>query len=88
MVSVLGNHYFEFPKPLGCNLKLKDLLEDNVPQNYYISEKLLETYFNRNKINAERGNGFKFEPTNGGGIANSLLTKNGTRPCDNYIREL
>ena len=69
MVSVLGNHYFEFPKPIGCNLKLKDLLENNVAQNYYISEKLLETYFNRNKINAERGNGFKFEPTNGGGYS-------------------
>lgn len=84
MVSVLGNHYFEFPKPIGCNLKLKDLLENNVAQNYYISEKLLETYFNRNTIDAERGNGFKFEPTDGE-IANSLLTKNGTRPCDNFI---
>lgn len=84
MVSVLGNHYFEFSKPIGCNLKLKDLLENNVAQNYYISEKLLETYFNRNVINAERGNGFKFEPTNGGG--DSELTPYEKR--DSPVRQL
>lgn len=85
MVSVLGNHYYEFPKVIGNKLKLKDVLEKNVPERYYISEKIIESYFKRNILNEKKGNGFRFEPTDGGNVANSVLTRNGSRPCDNYI---
>lgn len=85
MVSVLGNHYYEFPKVIGNKLKLKDVLEKNVPERYYISEKIIEGYFKRNILNEKKGNGFRFEPTDGGNVANSVLTRNGSRPCDNYI---
>lgn len=85
MVSVLGNHYYEFPKVIGNKLKLKDVLEKNVPERYYISEKIIESYFKRNILNEKKGNGFRFEPTEGGDVANSVLTRNGSRPCDNYI---
>ena len=36
MVSVLGNHYYELPKEIGNKLKLKDVLEKNVPERYYL----------------------------------------------------
>lgn len=85
MVSVLGNHYYEFPKVIGNKLQLKDVLEKNVAQRYYISEKIVESYYKRNILNEEKGNGFRFEPTDGGDIANSVLTRNGSRPCNNYI---
>jgi len=85
MVSVLGNHYYEFPKTIGNKLKLKDLLEKSVAEQYYISEKIVETYYKRNILNEEKGNGFRFEPTEGENVANSVLTRNGSRPCDNYI---
>lgn len=85
MVSVLDNHYYEFPKIIGNKLKLKDVLEKNVPERYYISEKIIESYFKRNILNEKKGNGFRFEPTDGGNVANSVLTRNGSRPCDNYI---
>lgn len=48
MVSVLGNHYYEFPKVIGNNLQLKDVLEKNVADRYYLSEKIVETYYKRN----------------------------------------
>lgn len=40
MVSVLGDHFYNFPKKIGNTRKLRDLLEDNVSENYYLSEKM------------------------------------------------
>lgn len=85
MVSVLGNHYYEFPKVIGNKLQLKDVLEKNIAERYYLSEKIVENFYKRNILNAQKGNGFRFEPTEGENIANSVLTRNGSRPCDNYI---
>lgn len=69
MVSVLGNHYYEFPKVIGNKLRLKDVLEKNVAQRYYISDKIVESYYKRNILNEEKGNGFRFEPTDGQTVA-------------------
>lgn len=40
MVSVLGDHFYNFPKKIGNTRKLRDLLEDNVSENYYLSGKM------------------------------------------------
>ena len=37
MVSILGDYYFEFPKPIKLELCVKDMLEKEVPEKYYIS---------------------------------------------------
>lgn len=44
MVSVLGDYYYDFPQKLGCTLRLKDLLEKNVSEEYYLSDNILN-YF-------------------------------------------
>lgn len=44
MVSMLGDWYYEFPKKKPLKLRLKDMLEDNVDEKYYISYKLLNYY--------------------------------------------
>ena len=46
MVSVLGDYYYDFPQKLGCTLRLKDLLEKNVSEEYYLSNKALIGCFN------------------------------------------
>lgn len=46
MVSILGNSPYEFPEPFPLNLKLKDLLEDNVDEKYYLSEKQINGIVN------------------------------------------
>lgn len=38
MVSLLGDYYYEFPNPIGCKVKLKDILEQNVPESYYLKD--------------------------------------------------
>lgn len=46
MVSVLGNYYYTFPNPTGCELRLKDMLEINVDEKYYLSERALKGCLN------------------------------------------
>ena len=41
MVSILGSYEYEFPKPFELKLRLKDMLEKNVDEKYYLSETLL-----------------------------------------------
>lgn len=50
MVSILGEYSYTFPKPIPLELKLKDLLEDNVDEKYYLSEKGME-YICGNALN-------------------------------------
>jgi DNA (cytosine-5)-methyltransferase 1 len=42
MVSVLGNYKYTFPEPIPLKLKLKDMLEDNVDEKYYLSDKMID----------------------------------------------
>ena len=39
MVSILGECKYEFPFPFELKLRLKDVLENNVDESYYISDK-------------------------------------------------
>lgn len=49
---------FEFPKFEGEPLKLKTILDHNVPPKYTISDKLWEGHQRRTKNNVDRGAGF------------------------------
>lgn len=85
MVSVLGNHYYEFPRKLGNTRKLKDLLENDVDEKYYLSERILQYFIKHSQECNEKGSGFAFKPTDGGGIARSVLTTAGGRMDDNFL---
>ena len=37
-ISILGKDYFDFPSKQELKLKLKDILEDNVDEKYYLSD--------------------------------------------------
>lgn len=64
MVSVLDeNASYHFPEPFPLYKRLKDVLEEEVDERYYLSKKIIDTFIERNKINEDNGNGFKFEPT-------------------------
>lgn len=41
MVSILGDYYYNMPSKLPLKLRLKDLLEDNVPESFYLSSEKL-----------------------------------------------
>ena len=42
MISILGDYVYNFPKPTELKLRLKDLLENNVDEKYYLSDKMME----------------------------------------------
>ena len=42
MVSILGDYSYTFPPKKPLKLKLKDMLEDNVDEKYYIEDDLLQ----------------------------------------------
>lgn len=85
MVSILGEVSFHFPKPFTLEKRLKDVLEKDVDESFYLIEKIVKTFLARNEKNKAKGNGFKFEPTMGDVIASSILTNAGSRDCDNYV---
>ena len=70
---------FEFPKPFKLELKLKDLLEENVDEKYFLSDKMIQYIV----ANNEKWEGSKKS------IASTINTGEGSRRCDasNYIAE-
>lgn len=38
MISILGDYYYEFPQKQPLKLRLKDMLEDNADEKYYLSD--------------------------------------------------
>lgn len=47
MVSLLGEYSYEFPPKQELNLRLKDMLETEVDEKYYISDKVINSLLNR-----------------------------------------
>jgi len=86
MVSILGNYYYEFPPKIKLEKRLKDYLEEKADEKYYLTDSMLNMFYRRNEINAERGNGFKFEPRTENDIGKAILTLPGSRDDDNYIQ--
>jgi DNA (cytosine-5)-methyltransferase 1 len=48
MVSILGKYYYKFPHKQELKLRLKDMLEDEVDEKYYLSETAIQYMFNTN----------------------------------------
>ena len=53
--------YFEFPKPEELKLRLKDILENNVDEKYYLSDTGVEYFKNQAKVRNEKLENFKEE---------------------------
>ena len=49
MISILGKYSYTFPKPIPLKLKLKDMLEDEVDEKYYLSDKMVKYCLSNSK---------------------------------------
>jgi DNA (cytosine-5)-methyltransferase 3A len=74
------------PQPKDKGVLLRDILETDVPEKYYLSDKMLN-YLNQNTIKQnENGNGFKFNPHIDLNVkSKAITTKPGQRMDDNFI---
>lgn len=46
MVSILGDYYYDFPKTIPLTLRLKDMLEKEVDEKYYLSDRAINGMLN------------------------------------------
>ena len=79
---------FGFAKCFDNGLRLKDLLEENVDEKYFL--KSLGNFFMEHSLECEEsGNGFRFKPHNPtkAETAFSVTTRAGGRMDDNYVNE-
>jgi DNA (cytosine-5)-methyltransferase 1 len=75
---------YRFPIKEPLNLKLKDILENEVDEKFYLSEKMLRGFIEHKKRHDKTGNGFGFKISDT--ISNSIQTKQG-RNTDTYIKQ-
>lgn len=60
VISILEDHTpYQFPAQMQLELKLKDMLEENVEEKYYLSEKSIEGFIAHNENHESKGTGFK-----------------------------
>ncbi|MFA7685523.1 MAG: DNA (cytosine-5-)-methyltransferase [Candidatus Gracilibacteria bacterium] len=76
MVGFRDNVEFEFPQPLEIKPKIKDILDHEVDESYFLSEKYLEGLEKHKERHRAKGQGFGFEVLDMDGIAHALVVGN------------
>lgn len=84
----IDNNKFEFPKPFELTKRLKDVLEDDVDEKFYLSDKTVAMFNAHAERNSKNGNGFGWKPTDASGIAVALKTSSGLKANDNFIKQV
>ena len=86
MVSILGQWNYNFPKPFKLEKRLKDYLEDEVDEKYYLSDKMLACFTDMTDRNGfvrgKRFNPHEIESN----YAYAITTLAGNRATDNFIK--
>ena len=91
--SILGEHKpYHFPQPIPLELRLKDILEEEVDDKYVLSETAIQGFLKHNENHKAKGTGFLWIPKDvdnpGGQIASCLSARQfKCGATDNYIRE-
>ena len=86
MVSVLDETArYEFPDPMPLTIRLKDVLEKEVEERYYLSEQQINMFNAHAERHGGVGHGFGWNPTEGDVVANALLAAGQLRPSTNYV---
>ncbi len=91
MISILGDYGYDFPLKVNLRYRLKDFLEEEVNEKYYLSERMLNFFIENTEKQKESGNGFTFAPvssTDEEAIAKTVTTRNGSRMDDNFIADI
>ena len=83
MISLLGNYHYTFPQKQELKLRLKDLLESDVDEKYYLSDKMLQYIVADN----DKWTGNNSKALINKSIASTINTGEGSRRCDasNYV---
>ena len=67
------NYQFKFPKTTNKEVKIEEILQENVDESYYLSHEYLEGLKRHRARHEAKGNGFGYEVIPREGIANALV---------------
>jgi DNA-cytosine methyltransferase len=85
MISILGEYSYAFPNKLKKEYILKDFLEDNVDEKYFLSDKMMACFTDMTNRNGfVRGEQFK-PHTIDSEYAYTITTRAGNRATDNFV---
>jgi DNA (cytosine-5)-methyltransferase 1 len=90
MISIRNdgdNPTYNFPQPFELTKRLKDILETNVDEKYYLKQEQVNRIVDHCNRKVAEGCGFKTNFTPPQGISGTIKTKEGTREYDTYILE-
>ena len=84
-----GQGGYSFPNPIPLEKKFRDFLQDEVEEKYFLRKEMLEYFEKHSEECKEKGLGFRFQTVARGDceIAKTITTREGTRGCDNFIKE-
>jgi len=81
-----SDNNFRFPAEEHLTKRLKDVLEEEVNQKYFLSEKMIKGFINHNVNHEDKGTGFIFIPKSEEDIANALRANGAICPTDNTLK--
>jgi len=81
----IDNNKFKFPEKEKLNKRLKDVLEKDVEEKYYLSSKMINGFLKHNEKHIAKGTGFVWKPKNEEEIANTIRANAALCPTDNTI---
>ena len=88
MVSVYNAvSHFYFPRPIPLEKRLKDVLETEVDEKYYLKAKQVKGTIDHCARKQAEGCGFKTNFQTPNGVSGAIKTKEGSREYDTYIVE-
>ena len=79
-------HNFHFADNIPLTRVLRDYLEDDIDEKYYLSEKMIKGFISHGSRHKEKGTGFQWQPKNEDDIANCLRANGAICPTDNTIK--
>lgn len=76
---------FTFPAKIPLKSCVLDILDAEVDERYFLSQKLYDYFMRRNEECIEKKLGFRFKPLDLNRVVHTIVTKAGQYPTDNYI---
>lgn len=74
------------PEPRPLEIKLKDILEDEVEERYYLTDEQVASFKADSDNQTAKGYGFAFKPRPTETYATTISTRAGQRKTDNFIK--
>lgn len=77
---------FRWPKEFPLKKRLKDVLEKNVDEKYFLSDKMIEGLIKSSEKHKDKGTGFTWVPKSKEDIANCLRANSSLSKTDNALK--